>query len=148
MKFRLFLLATLAIGCGDKADTATAAPDAAPAKSEFIPDDKLSQQFGERLMEANLVNFKAVEGSDAELVYTSFTFAPDGRWQAQGAVEIADETMECTEAGTWTMDPAESETTASMTWVLAKTNCAGRSPGEQRVRLSLLKDGSYKVDFR
>ena len=93
-------------------------------------------------------NFKAVEGSDVELVYSSVTFSPDGRWQANGAVEIADETMECTEVGTWTMDPADSETTASMTWVIEKTTCAGREAGEQRVSLSLLGNGSYKVDFR
>jgi hypothetical protein len=57
--------------------------------------------------------------------------------------------MECVETGDWTMDPAEDEDTASMTWTINKTNCAGREVGTvQRVRMTLLKDGSFKVEFR
>jgi len=149
MKSRLFLLTAFALGCGNKGETTTAAPsENAPKASDSVPDDKASQEFGERLMDADLVRFKPVEGDDVELVYSSFTFNPDGTWAASGAVEIMDETMECVEGGTWSMDPAESESTASMTWVIDKTNCAGREPTEQRVRLTLEKNGEYQVNFR
>ncbi len=148
MNSRLILLTAFALGCGNKGETTTAPTAAVSESSDSIPDDKVSQEFGERLMEANLSKFKPVEGDDVELAYSSFTFSPDGTWTANGAVEIMDESMECVEQGTWTMDPAESESTATMTWVLSKTNCAGRESSEQRVRLTLEKNGEYQVDFR
>lgn len=149
MKTRSLVVLALAIGCGDKAETNTgAAEETTKATSEFVPGDKASQEFGKRLFKADLANFRAVEGDDVKLTYTSFTFDPDGSWQARGAVEIADEKMECQEAGSWTMDAADDDSTASMTWNRVKTNCAGREAGEQRVKLTLKKDGSYNVDFR
>ena len=149
MKTRNLIILALAVGCGDKSDSSTgAAEETTKTNSEFVPDDKASQEFGKRLMKADLASFKPVEGDDVKLVYSSFTFDPDGSWQANGAVEIMDETMECLEAGTWTMDAADSESTASMTWNRVKTNCAGRDPGEQRVKLTLKKDGSYEVELR
>lgn len=152
MSARLLLIAPLLLAaCGDKEPTSTAAPaEAAEAAPTNVPGDKASQDFAAKLFSANLGNFRPVDAaSGATLVYDSFTFKPDGTWAANGKVTAADEAMECMEHGTWTLDAAEDANTAPMTWTLAKTNCAGREPGtEARVRLTLLKDGQYKVDFR
>ena len=66
--------------------------------------------------------------------------------QMTGRVEIMDEYVDCEESGTWTMDPADSESTASMTWQLEKTSCPGREGGKEiRVKITIERDGSYEI---
>lgn len=152
MSARPVLIAALLLAaCGEKEPTTTAAPaEAAQVANSNVPGDKASQEFAEKLFAANLGNFRPVDAaSGATLVYDSFTFRTDGTWTATGKVTAIDEAMECHEDGTWVLDAAEDANTAPMLWTVVKTNCAGRESGtETRVRLTLLKDGQYKVDFR
>jgi len=143
----------LLAACGSKETTTTAAPAEAaentPAASDVVPDDKASQAFAERLFATTLTNFRPIDSSGADFRYNSFQLKPDGSWNADGVVEIADESMECVESGTWSMDPAETNDTASVGWVVDKTNCAGRESGtEHRIRLTIDKGGEYEYSFR
>ena len=144
------VLAFALVACGEKEPTTTAAPaEAASTKSDKVPSDPSSEKFGEKLFKLEITSFRPIDGGGASLIYDRLTFAPDGTWTATGSVTAADEKMECVETGDWTMDPAEDDDTASMTWTINKTNCAGREVGTvQRVRMTLLKDGSFKVEFR
>jgi hypothetical protein len=47
------------------------------------------------------------------------------------------------------MDPAESATTADMTWHIKKTTCPGREADRDlRLQLSILNDGAFKTKMR
>lgn len=142
-------LATL-VACGEKEESSTSAvEEATESASTVVPADKVSQAYGKRLFSAEITRFKPVDGGGADFVYDDLTFKPDGSWSANGKVTIADESMECKEMGTWTMDPAESESQATLSWTVDKTNCAGREDGTTlRAMLILDKDGSYTVKMR
>ncbi|HJN74985.1 MAG TPA: hypothetical protein QGF58_13735 [Myxococcota bacterium] len=144
------LLFALTMACGEKEDTSTAAPEeAATPASSAVPDDKASKAFAKRLFELDIKRFQPVEGDGIKLEYDSFVFKPDGNWVATGTVSVMDESMDCKERGVWTMDAADSEETASMTWTLEDTSCPGREPhAEQRVEVTILDDGQFKVKFR
>ena len=144
------LLFALTLACGEKEETSTAAvEEAATPSSSVVPDDKNSQAFAKKLYDLDIKRFRPVEGDGIKLEYDSFVFKPDGSWVATGAVSVADESMECKEVGSWTMDPAETKDTATMTWTMDNTNCAGRSvPHEQRVEVTILDTGQFKVKFR
>jgi hypothetical protein len=45
----------------------------------------------------------------ARIVYTHLKFRDEGVWAATGYVEAQDEKMDCSETGTWTMEPATSQ---------------------------------------
>ena len=145
------LAIALALACGEKAETETAAPaEAAAPSSDLVPADKNSQAFADKLFDLDVKRFKPVDAAGgASLVYSSLTFKPDGSWQALGEVSVADESMPCQETGTWTMDPATSKDTAQMTWSMSKTSCAGReAPLDLRLEVTILDSGSIKVKFR
>ncbi|MCP4803715.1 MAG: hypothetical protein GY913_14965 [Proteobacteria bacterium] len=136
--------------CGEKEETSTAAADeAATPSSDVVPDDKASQQFAKKLYDLDIKRFRPVEGDGIKLEYDSFSFSPDGSWFATGAVSVADETMECKERGTWTMETAVDSDTADMGWTVEDTSCAGREAGaEQRLQMTILDNGQFKVKFR
>jgi hypothetical protein len=140
----------LALACGDKPETETAAAAEPAPKSTLVPDDKLSQAFGDKLFELDIKRFKPVDAAGgASLVYSSVTFQPDGSWLAKGEVSVADESMPCQEAGTWSMDAASTKDTADMSWNIEKTSCAGReAPQELRLEVTILDSGNVKVKFR
>jgi len=144
------LLFALTLACGEKEETSTAAAEeAATPSSSVVPDDKNSQAFAKKLYSLDVKRFRPVEGDGIKLEYSSFTFKPDGTWVALGAVSVADESMECKETGNWAMDAAETKDTATMTWTMNSTNCAGReTPHEQRVEVTILDGGQFKVKFR
>ena len=143
-------LTVIASACGEKAPpeaAATAAAEAAPVGN--IPDDAASRDFAEGLAAAKIEHFKPSDGMGATFVYNTMQFSPDNTWTAAGYVEAGGESMDCKESGTWTMDPAISETTAMMTWALGETDCAGRStPNETRIEVTLVKGGGIEVAFR
>lgn len=146
----MILMFALTAACGEKEDTSTAAPaEAAEPSSDVVPDDKNSKAFAKKLYEIDAKRFEPVEGDGIKLEYSSFRFLPDGSWVAAGAVSVMDETMECKERGSWTMDASEDGNTAGMTWTLTETGCAGReAPTEQRVEVTILDGGQWKVRFR
>lgn len=143
------LIASLLVACGDKEESETSAVAEATADAvTVIPADKNSTAFGKKLLANDFKGMKPVEG-DVKLTYNSLNFAPEGTWSAAGIVEIADEGMECMESGTWTMEPAVSDATATVAWTIDKTSCAGREAGgETRAELTLLDSGSYKMKMR
>lgn len=144
----LFLASLLGLAaCGDKAPPASAgsAPAAAPSKVSSAPADDNSQAFARRLVATPIKNFSPSDSTGAKFLYNTFSFQADGTFTAQGYVEIADEKMDCAESGPWTMDAAESETVATVSWTVEKTNCAGREAGEKTRAQVTLQSGADPV---
>ncbi len=139
---------SLVIGCGEK--NAPVESAAAPAASgPEIPADANSKSFADTLMGLTISAWAPEDSGEVEFKYTSLTFAADNSWQAVAYVAIMDETVDCKETGTWTMDPAESATTAGMTWSIVKTTCPGREAGRDlRLQMTILNDGTFKVKMR
>jgi hypothetical protein len=143
---------TALVGCGEKkapepAAAATEAPPAEPEVTAEMPASGEAKSFAKALIKQGIQNL-SVSTSGARFVYHSMTFTGDGKWTATGAVTAADETMECTENGSWKIEDATSADVATMVWTVDKTNCASRDAGTtQRVQVTL-KDGSADVAFR
>ena len=155
---RILLLALAALliaapahaGKKDKKSPAEAAPAAeATAPAPTTPDDGKSRAFGQKLVSLSITDFKPSDGGGASMVYSSLRFGADNRFTASAYVAIADERMECTESGPWTMEPAESDSTATVALTIEKTDCPGRDAGKPlRMRLTLGKSGVDEVQFR
>ena len=125
-----------------KKDAATTTETASAAGMPDVPDDGDSKKYAQKLMETEIKDFRPSDGAGAKFEYTTMRFAADNTWMANGYVEIADERMECTEKGTWKMDPATSSSEATVTWTLDTTDCPGRDAGgEIRAVLKLTKSG-------
>ena len=139
-------------GCAKDKDTATtAAPAAAkPTPVANVPEDANSKAFAEKLQAMDIQDFKPSGSSEGgDIVYTHLKFRDEGVWAATGYVEAQDEKMDCSETGTWTMEPATSASTATMTWKTTTSDCAGREPGgEQRVLVTLKDDNKIDADYR
>ena len=137
-------------GCGDKEPTKTAAAaEAAPKPMANVPDDANSKAFAEKLQAMDIQDFSPSSAAGGHIVYTHLKFRDEGVWAATGYVEAQDEKMDCSETGTWTMEPATSESTATMTWKTKTTDCIGREPGgEQRMLVTLKDDNKIDADYR
>lgn len=146
----MFALIAALTACGEKEPTSTAAAEEAKSEeSSVVPGDKASQQFAKKLFDLDVKRFRPAEGDGIKLEYDSLKFSPDGSWFATGAVSVADESMECKERGSWSMDTAIDSDTADMSWTIEDTSCAGREAGaEQRVQMTILDNGQFKVKFR
>jgi hypothetical protein len=142
------LALTLVVGCGDK--NAPVESAAAPvASGPEIPGDANSKKFAEKLLALTISNWAPEDSGEVDFEYTTLTFAADNTWQAAAFVAIQDERVDCKELGTWSMDPAESATTADMTWHIKKTTCPGREADRDlRLQLSILNDGAFKTKMR
>lgn len=133
----------------NKDKEASSAPAAASKAVPTTPDDAASKKFGANLMDATLRNFRPNDTGGAKFQYDAMTFAADNTWKAAAWVEFDDEKMECTEKGSWTMEAAESDKVATVSWKVDTTDCAGRDAGaEVRAQLTLSKDGSIDAKFR
>lgn len=121
--------------CGEKAPPANAgsapAASSGPTSVSVAPADGNSQAFASALVGATIKNFSPSGGAGAKFMYNTLQFKADGSFSAAGFVEMDDEKMDCTETGTWGMDPADSKTSATINWKVEQTNCAGRDAGEQ-----------------
>ena len=152
----VLLTASLILGgtalAGKKKKKGKDAPADAPKVEAAVPTtpaDAASKKFGAKLMTATLVNFRPSDAGGATFQYDKMTFGADNTWTAAGWVEFDDEKMECNESGKWTMEAAESDKVANVTWGVDKTDCAGREPGsEVRAQLTLSKDGTIDAKFR
>ncbi len=150
------LAASLVLGgsalAGKKKKKGSDAPAAATPKAAAVPttpDDAASKKFGVKLISSSLLAFRPNDTGGATFQYDKMTFAADNTWSAAGWVEFDDEKMECTETGTWAMEPAESDKVATVSWTVASTDCAGREAGsEVRAQLTLSKDGTIDARFR
>ena len=137
-------------GCGDKEPTKTAAAaEAKPTPVMNVPDDANSKAFAEKLASMDIQGFSPSSAAGGDIVYTHLKFRNEGVWAATGYVEAQDEKMDCSETGTWSMEPATSQSTATMTWKTSTTDCIGREPGgEQRVLVTLKDDNKIDADYR
>jgi hypothetical protein len=149
MKALLFLslILTVADAKKNKGDTSSDSTEAKTEKLGDVPDDATSKKFATKLVKTNVNNFSP----DAEgLRYNTLTFNADNTWKADSVVAVMDEEMECTESGTWTMDPAKSGTVSNMNWTISSTDCPTRqAPQELRVEVTLVDSTSgIHVNFR
>jgi hypothetical protein len=139
-------------GCAkdkEKSNTAAASTEAKPKVVANVPEDANSKAFAEKLQAMDIQDFKPSSGGGGEITYTHLKFREEGVWAATGYVEAQDEKMDCSETGTWTMEPATSQSTATMVWKTSTTDCVGREPGgEQRVLVTLKDDNKIDVDYR
>ena len=147
------ILWVMLAGCAkDKEKSTTAAPaEAKPKVVAHVPEDANSKAFAEKLQAMDIQDFKPSSSSSegGEIVYTHLKFRDEGVWAATGYVEAQDEKMDCSETGTWTMEPATSQSTATMTWKTTTTDCIGRDAGgEQRALVTLKDDNKIDVDYR
>lgn len=148
------LVAGALLACGGK----KAAPEAAavqPAPAEAptgltgdYPGDSNSKRFAEALIGIEIKNFAAVDGVGAQVMLTSLRFAGDNTWAASGWVDAGEERMECNEQGSWTMEPADSPTNATLTWIIQKTDCVGREAGTKVRAQVLIKGDDVEINFR
>jgi hypothetical protein len=111
-----------------------------------VPGDAASKKFSKTLMSANGFNnfIPDVEG----LVYKTIRFLPDNTWSADAAIEVMDESMECTESGTWKMDPAKSPKTAGMEWDIQSTDCPSLESGRNLRILATLNGNAIDAEYR
>ena len=132
-----------------KSDTSEASAEAAPDVTPDVPGDKNSEKFAASLVGLSIDRFSPTDSaSGAKFLYTSLNFNPDNTWEASGYVEMMDERMECTEGGTWTMDPAESATVATMTWTINQTDCVSRENGHATRYRVTIEGGRIDVEYR
>ena len=112
-----------------------------------VPSDATSKKFAKQLINTRVTNFSP----DAEgLRYNTMTFSGNNTWTTEAVVHVMDEEMECTESGTWMMDPASSDTVANMNWVIDSSNCPTRQPPiNLRVEVTLVSSAAgIHVNFR
>lgn len=154
----LLLSLPLAGACGPKAsttpvaagsETTTGAPGAATL-SMPLPGGPDAKKFAQNLVDAEIADFKpAGVGGSVQFVYESLDFSGDGSWTAKAAVEANFESIPCVESGSWTIEDAESATAGTITWTVARTNCAMREAGETtRGAVTLGKGTGFSVAFR
>jgi len=110
-----------------------------------IPDDANSKKFAKALLTNAFSNFSPdIEG----LVYKSIQFKSDNSWTTDAAIITPDAEMECIEAGTWTLDPAESATTGTLLLKLETTDCPSREAGESIRFRATLRGTEIDAEFR
>lgn len=139
------LFASVLLACGGKKAAPAAPAEAAPASKKGptgdYPSDAASQAFVETLIATPIHDFAAVDNVGAQLILSTLQFSGDNTWSAVGYVDAFEERMECRESGTWTMDPAESATVATITWVIDQTDCISREAGtRERAQLTIEGD--------
>ena len=130
-----------------KSTSNTTEEAASSSVSGDIPNDANSKKFAKQLTSTSISNFSP----DAEgLTYKTMTFNGDNTWKADAVVSVMDEEMECEESGTWTMDPASSNTVSNMNWTIDATDCPTRqAPMNLRVEVTLVKTAAgINVNFR
>ncbi len=142
------------VACGSKTppvssgDAAAAASAAADAATGDFPSDAASQAFVSALSALTITDFHAVDAGGARVILSTLNFKADNTWVAEGYVDAGEEQMECSENGTWTMDAAQSKTEATIDWVIAATDCVGRSEGDSTRALVTIDGGDVEIAFR
>ena len=149
----LVLLSSLLACGGQKAAPVAAGAEAgsarAPAsvKGDF-PGDPASQAFLATLSAMELPSFSAVDGGGASVMMRSMRFKADNTWAGSGYTDFGEERMDCSESGTWTMEPASSATVATVSWKLEQTDCVGRTAGTENRAVFTIVGEDIEVAFR
>ena len=113
-----------------------------------IPDDHSSRQFAERLLSLQVLSWTPSAGGSVQFKYNTLTFLQQNTWQAEAMVSVLDDELPCRENGSWIMDPAQSDNTATVEMTVEKTSCSGHEVGTKfRVKATILQDGTYKFDL-
>lgn len=152
---RMFAVVALLglVGCGDKKEAPASSGDEAQKASSTAgvdaPKDKNSQEFVRNLIDHPVHNFSPSDTSGLKFTYVTLTFAADNTWMALARLGEGDDSMDCKEMGTWTMDPAESATVATMEWKLTKSTCAGRPQANIiRAKVNQTSAADYNIQIR
>ena len=134
--------------CGPKAPVApSAAAEVAPAIT--MDASGAAATFIGKWASTTVTNFTVASGSGGEVVYSTMSFTGAGTWSANATFEAQGEEFPCTESGTWAVASADSGTSATIEWTVAKTNCATRETGgTTRAAVTLQKNGDYDIAFR
>jgi hypothetical protein len=148
----LLLALPVLVACGGKKAAPAASADAGGQAREAVtgdyPSDAKSQAFVEGLASLTIENFAAVDGGGARVILGTLRFSGDNTWSASGYVDAGEERMECTERGTWTMEPAESATVATITWAIGSTDCVGREVGTDTRAKVTIEGDDVEIAFR
>lgn len=136
----------LAMGCGNKDGETTAAPVQAAVKPT-TPGDANSDRFAMDLVGLTITNIRPMSAGSARFVYETLDFQPDNTWRGEGYIEIAGERMDCVESGSWSMEPAESNSVAVMIWNVGSTDCINQTEGDRRYRVTI-SGGSISLEYR
>ena len=135
-------LALALAACGPKEAPVQATPTEAGPQ---VPDDQSSRRFGEKLVNLQVISWSPSDGGAVQFMYNTLQFRRTNTWQADATVSILDEEVSCQENGAWTMDPAQSDNTATVEMTVDKTSCPGREVGTSiRIEATILQDGTYK----
>ena len=132
-----------------KKDVTAETEEAAPEVKPDVPADKNSESFADALVGLTIDRFSPTDSaSGAKFLYTSLSFNADNTWRAEGYVEMMDEKMECPEVGTWSMDPAESDSKAAINLTINTTDCVSRETGHVSRYLATIEGGAIDVSYR
>ena len=140
-------LAFLPLACGPKTP-----PEAAPAASSQpettmdVPIDAESRKFANSLTDLSIENWMPEDTGMADFRYSMFSFSKDNTWGGAATLTIIDESVNCEESGTWSMESAESASTATITWVVQETDCPGREKGKS-LRAKATIDDKGKISL-
>lgn len=146
------LIAVLSIvGCGKKSEPASsgsAASAGSAAAATNAPKDDASQAFVKSLLGTTVHNFSPINNGDMKFEYVTLTFGADNSFMAISRMGEGDDTVDCKEFGTWSMDAADSASTAAMEWKITGTTCPGR-PKDNIMRVKMTIEGKeYTIKFR
>lgn len=143
-----FILLPLLVACGPKKAPEPVVSAAPEVKTE-VPDDATSRKFSSRLLALDITDWNPEDTGSAEFKYGKFSFNKDNTWNGAATLTVIDESVNCSEKGTWSMDPADSETTATVTWTIDSTDCPGREKGKAlRVQMTIGDDGKITLFVR
>lgn len=148
MRSALIILTLTACAKGGDPAASGSSSNRAPQIGAHLPQDADSLEFIGGLVDLEIRNFRPGASTGAVLEYAQFGFRPDGSWSADGSISIGEDVMECTESGSWNMEPATSPTMAMVTWTLDNGNCSRASGIEMKARFTLEGDGEYSLQFR
>jgi hypothetical protein len=141
------------VACGPKAATpeATAAPaePEAPSVTARMPDTEAARAYAQRLLKTRIEGFEPTGDEGLTFVWDTWTFAPDGTFNAAAHLASEEEKIPCKESGTWAIDTMPSADAADIDLVVTDTSCPARDAGtKKRVQISLLPGGDVRVGHR
>jgi len=144
---RQALIAMFLFGCSKGATPAPAPEAKAPEITAEMPDTKDAKSFAASLIDTTVSEWSPTGNSDFE--FLTMSFAGDGTWAATAKLVAGVEDIECNEVGSWKIAEVTDATQATVELTVTKTACANRENGaEQRILMSILNDGSYKIAYR
>ena len=144
----LLLTFVAAPGCKKKETETAPAANTDVLGNVNIPKDDNSKAFAGKILTHDITNFTPADGYGMKFMYKNLHFKNNNSWGADAVLGSGDESVDCHEAGTWTMEPATDEHTADVNVVLSDTTCPGRqSKNIMRLNVNIAK-GEYTISLR